>query len=168
MNKEIELYLHGDESREPKLIRVSLEDTVESLIEKARAAGLLSAIGAEDPHIFLEDVDEEFNAKEKICGCHIRHRQHLHCHRCQRVEVSVTYNGVVKAETFPPSATIKRICKWALKEFDITGADAADKTLRLGDPNGPELTDDVHIGSLVKFPNCKISLFLTVLQAVQG
>src|ERR1700683_373865 len=106
--KIIEIYVHTTNGIEPKLIRTSEDATVKQLIETIVEAGELKTGQDEDIRLFLEDSDEPVELHRKLSECEIRHRHHVHCHRCHRVKVSVFYNGE-KHESFPPSATVTRI-----------------------------------------------------------
>lgn len=159
--KEIELYVHTAESREPKLVKIEEDATVEELLTRIAP----NANG--DIHLSVEDEDEPHDRKRKLCECGVKHRHHVHCHRCQKVAVTVFYNGE-QSRSFAPSATIERVLKWALHAFELKGADALDKVLRLpGAPNEP-LPESAHIGSFVKAHSCDVRLELTGKVEVNG
>jgi len=73
-----------------------------------------------------------------------------------------------KHESFPPSATVKRVLKWAIKAFKLTPADSADKILVLKGNANDELPLAAHIGSFAKPHECAVNLCLTALVEVQG
>jgi hypothetical protein len=163
--KEIELYVHSLGDADPKLIKIDEESTVEDLIKKVEGvAGLPSGV---DYFILLESAEEILAGKRKLSECGIKHRHHLHCHSCRRIHVVVSYNGVQKEQQFAPSTKIRAVLKWALYAFELRGADAEGKVLRLAD-TGAELFADAHIGSFAEPHRCQVKLALTPLVRVEG
>jgi hypothetical protein len=81
--------------------------------------------------------------------------------------VFVFYNEE-KHESFPPSATVKRVLKWAINAFKLTPADAADKILVFKGDANDELPLAAHIGSFAKPSECAVNLCLTAPVEVQG
>jgi hypothetical protein len=63
---------------------------------------------------------------------------------------------------------VKRVLKWAIKEFKLTPADAADKILVLKGSAKDELPLDAHIGSFARPQECAVNLCLTAPVEVQG
>lgn len=167
MNKKIEVYAHTRDGVEPKLIEMSEDSTVKQLLEAISAAGGLAGEPHEEILVFLEDSDEPVEHHRKLSECEIRHRNHVHCHRCHRIKVSVFYNEE-KHESFPPSAKVKRVLNWAIKAFKLTPAEAADKILVLKDNANDELDPNAHIGSYAKPHQCAVELCLTAPVEVNG
>jgi hypothetical protein len=167
MMKEIDIYVHSHEGVEPKLVKASEDATVNELLEKIVAAAGRKPAPDEKVLLFLEDIEEPLEHHRKLCECEIRHRHHVHWHHCHRIKVSVFYNGE-HHELFPPSATVKRVLKWAIKAFKLTPAEAADKILVLKENPKEELPLDAHIGSFAKPHQCSVDLCLTAPVEVQG
>ena len=165
--KQIEVYVHTHEGVEPKLVRVSEDSTVKQLLEAVAACGGFEGKANEEILVFLEDSDEPVEHHRHIGECEIRHRHHVHCHHCHRIKVSVFYNAE-KHESFPPSAKVERVLKWAIEAFKLTPADAADKILVLKSDPKEELPFDAHIGSFAKPQQCTVDLCLTAPIEVQG
>lgn len=165
--KIIEVYVHTLKGVDPKLIKVGEDATVKQLLETIAEGGDGDAGPDGDVRLFLEDCDEPVESHRKLSECEIRHRHHVHCHRCHRVKVSVFYNGE-KHESFPPSATVKRVLKWAIKAFKLTPADAADMFLAPKGNANDELPLDAHIGSFAKPNECTVDLCLTAPVEVNG
>lgn len=165
MTKDVEVYIHG-EGCDSKKLKISESATIAQLLEQAQKAGFIPPSDGHPFKICLEDEDVEHDHHHPLHGCGVHHRAHVHCHRCQHVAVTVTYNGVSKSHSFKPSATGKKIMKWALDEFKLKGADAADKVLRF--ENKEELDETAHIGTYAQFPKCAVQLFLTARVEVQG
>jgi hypothetical protein len=161
--KEIELYIHSFGNADPSLVRIDEEATVEELTKKIESvAGLPSGV---EHFVFIESTEEVVEGKRRLCDCGIKHRHHLHCHSCKRVHVIVSYNGAQKEHQFVPSTKIRAVLKWALYAFELRGADAEGKVLRLGDS---ELLGDAHIGSFAKPQACQVHLALTPIVRVEG
>jgi hypothetical protein len=163
---EIELFLQGEGIRDITLIRVPRAGTVREILVAARAAGLAVAEGVE---LWLEDEDSATSLDAQIADTPIKHRSRVHLHRCRKVAVKVTFNGVDKEETFRPAATIKRVKRWAVgkKGFDLSDVDAAEHVLQLsGSSERPD--EDVHVGTLVTHPHCSVSFDLVPKVRIEG
>jgi hypothetical protein len=161
----IQIYIHGENAREPKALEIAEEALVSEIIDIYRRefpdAGTLEEI-----ELFIE---EEPEPKEKHHHRHhagIGKRAHVHCHRCRQVEVNLIYNGDDKSYPFPPSATVKTVLKKAISAFNINPADAGDYVLKLDDKTILQPAD--HIGSFTSWPRCQLKLFLTALKPIQG
>jgi hypothetical protein len=164
---EIELYVHSPKGGEPTMVKIGVEALVEDLLKKIHEAGLCDG-PLEGLIVFAEDADEPFGHGHSLEGCGVKHRHHVHCHRCHRIHVTVMYNGVEKRESFAPSTKVKRVLKWAIHEFHLHGADAEGKVLRLADPPQTELPNEAHIGSFAHAPKCELRLCLVAPTRFQG
>jgi ABC-type dipeptide/oligopeptide/nickel transport system ATPase subunit len=165
--KNVELYVHSNSGAEPLLIQVSEDAAIAEILQLVAGSGGFGDKVEEDVLVFTEDSDGPIERHRKLSELEVRHRHHLHCHKCHRVKVSVFYNGE-HSESFSPAATVKRILKWAIKAFKLTPADAADKILVLKNQGADELPLDAHIGSFTQPHHCAIELCLTAPVEVQG
>jgi hypothetical protein len=163
---EIELFLQGEDIRDIVLIRVPNAGAVRDILTAARAAGLTAADGVE---LSLEDEESAIDLDVPIAATPISHRSRIHVHRCRKVTVKVTFNGIQKEETFRPAATVKRVKRWAVgkKGFDLSDVDAVEHVLQLsGSTERPD--DDVHLGTLVTHPQCSASFDLVPKVRIEG
>lgn len=164
---EIELYVHSAKGAEPTMIRIGTDALVEELLKRILEAGLCNG-PLEELHVFAEEEGEPLKRELSIENCGVKHRHHVHCHKCHRIRVGVIYNGVEKSESFSPSAKVKRVLKWAVDAFDLKGADGQNKVLRLADPPQAELLSDQHIGSFATHLHCDLKLCLVPRVRFQG
>lgn len=162
MAKIMEVYVHVEGSREPKLAKVSEDATLK---EVAAAAGC-SLNEADDIFIGRQDDDNAFHHGDSLDKAKVKHRQHIHCHRCKKIQVSVLYNGQ-KERDFSPAIRLDVILRWAIREFNLEGQDAADMALFLPGEQSP-LDGDIHIGSLASFPECSVTLAMNAPALVNG
>jgi hypothetical protein len=165
MKQQIEIYLHGAGTTEEKIIHVPEDATVREVLEAARKAGI--TVDA-DTFLTVEDADDELPEHACLHEHGVKHKHRLHCHRCRKVEVSVTFNGQVKSSTFAPGKKVNGVLKWAVEAFGLHGVDAENKELRAGGPSGTILLSRQHIGSFVHAPHCSLELYLTAIVEVQG
>lgn len=164
--EEIELFLQGEGIRDIVLIQVPKGGRVRDILAAARAEGLEVSEGAA---LWLEDEESAMDLDAEIASTSIRHRSRVNVHRCRKVDVTVTFNGVQKSETFPPAATMKRVKRWAVgrKGFDMSDVDAAEHLLQLsGSSERPD--EDIHIGTLVQAQQCSVSFDLLPKVRVEG
>lgn len=162
----IEIFIQGEEIDQITLIRVPRSATVHEVILKAKTeCGMVAREG--EIIALIEDEDKEIVLDAKLIEVGIGHRHRLHFHRCRRVEVSVNFNGTTNKRPFSPSATVAKIKGWADDEFGLKGVDATEHALQIcGTNKRPDL--DVHVGSLVQFPNCQICFDLVPKKRVEG
>jgi hypothetical protein len=164
---EIDLYVHSAKDAEPRLIKVEEEILIDELIRKIVEAGICEGTH-EEMLIFVENETEALNKEHSAKHCGLQHRHHVHCHKCHRIQVGVIYNGVEKKEAFAPSTKVKRVLKWSVDAFNLKGADAENKVLRLAVPPETELSNDAHLGSYAYAPGCRVKLCLTPPIRFQG
>lgn len=162
----IEVFVQGERIPEVQLLRVLRNSIVKDLIEKVDTTSPLRDQSVK-PGLFLEDATEELNVAATLEDAGIAHRSRVHRHRCRRVEVTVNFKGDHKAVEFPTSTTVRKVKRWADDEFNLKGVDATEHALQICDTN-KRPDEDVHIGSLVEFPNCKICFDLVPKTRVEG
>ena len=159
--KKLEIFAYTAAGVTPKRLQLDAEATVEDLLNAVKSNGELG-----DELVFLENEEEPLDRKSKLADCGIKEKSFIHCHRCRQVLVTVNYNGT-QQKKFAPSATVARVLRWAIKEFNLKGQDAEDKVLRTS-ANGQPLDPDTHIGSLTQPGVCSLNLYLTPLVLVEG
>lgn len=147
--------------------KAALTDTIEMLIATiARTHGRVDiqafSITVDDGDVACEPsrtVADLFNGKS---------RGRLHAHRCHRIDVSITYNGVVKHRQFSPAATVLRVFKWAVGNdgFDVA-TDAHDLELHMAGAVTP-VDNSVHVGTLTERGKCEVPLLLVPSDRHQG
>ncbi len=166
-DKTIELFLQGEGINDVKLIRVPHDCKVRELIEKIQAEMGAAQSQTGEMFLLLEDHDNELHSDASLNEAGIGHRHRIHCHRCRRIDVTVNFNGESKSHTFSPSSTIKKVKRWADEQFKLKGVDATEHALQLcGTNTRPD--EDVHIGSIVRSPNCKLCFDLVPKKRVEG
>jgi hypothetical protein len=165
MTQQIEIYLHGAGTTEEKLIKVPEDATARDVLEAAKKVGVTVD---NDTFLIVEDADDELSGDARLHEHGVKNKHHLHCHRCRKAEVSVTFNGQVKSRKFAPGQKVKRVLKWAVEAFGLVGVDSENKELRVGGANGTTLQSQQHIGSFVNAPHCSLDLYLTAVVEVQG
>ncbi len=81
--------------------------------------------------------------------------------------MTVNFNGEHKSHPFTPSKTVGKVKKWADDKFGLKGVDATEHALQIcATTTRPD--EDVHIGSLVRFPDCKLCFDLVPKKRVEG
>ncbi len=118
--------------------------------------------------IFIEDADEPIDDTHAV-------RDHagptgvkLHVHRCQHIEVTVTFNGETVEHRFRPGATVARVKRWAAEDkFGMNDEEAGEHLLQVaGTHDRPP--PGAHIGTLVASPHCRLAFDLVADQRVNG
>ena len=166
--KNLELFVHVAHNAEPKQITVAETASVAELIEQLHRAGYLPREDGEEIFLFLDNGDEPLHHGHRLCDAGVGHRHLVHGHCCRRVEVKVHYNGVTKDRSFPPSARISRVLKWAAGAFGFTGDDAQGLELRRECNSAHPLPSDAHIGCYTQRHSCSVDLCLVAKIRVEG
>lgn len=165
--QNIELFVQGENVANIELITLPSEARVRDIVEAMKAKGLAHHGDNETIIVLLEDDEHELVLDARLHDLGVRHRQRLHCHRCHRVHVGVTFNGIEKMHSFPTSATVGRVKGWADEKFELEGVDAVEQELQVcGTTTRP--TEDMHIGTLVHHPHCDLRFTLAPKERVQG
>lgn len=165
MKNLIQIYLHGEGQKEAKLIEVSEESTVKEVLTAYREAFNLPEKDIEDLQLFV-DEEEPKKTEHHHKKAEIKKRSHVHCHRCEKVGITIDYNGQVVKFSENPSTTGAVILKKAAKDFKISEADGANLILKTSEKVIIQKTD--RIGSFVSYPKCEISLSLIHDIQIQG
>ena len=164
----IELFIQGEGISKIILVKVHPKDTIADIIKVAREYGLSTPDGSE-VFVFVENTDTPLVLDEKIDESGLTPRSRVHFHSCQQVEVTVNFKENQLKEFFPPSATVACVKKWAVGKdgVDMSPMDATEHTLQ-GCRSTDRPDEDMHIGALVKFPDCAICFDLVPKQRVEG
>ena len=165
--KKFEVFVQMEGVKDILLIELAEDGTVHDLLHAAMEQGKHLGNDEAPAMVFIEDAEDVLELDHRLEKAGIRHRGHVHIHRCNRIEVSVTFNGKKITRAFPPSSTIGRIKKWAAKEFGMTEKDASEHVLQVsGATATPD--EDTHLGTLVTHPNCHISFDLVPKVRIEG
>ncbi len=165
MKNVIKIYLHGENEKEPKLVEISEDSTLKELLLKYQEAFGITDIEIDNFNLFI-DQDEAKNNEHHHKKVDIKKHSHVHCHRCEKVNVFIDYNGKGLTFTTKPSETGVALVKNAAKQFDISEGDAVDLILKTSSGEIIQKTD--RIGSFVSYPNCEIKLHLIHDKRIQG
>ena len=166
---DIELFLQGETIREISLIRVPANGTIGDILRAARENGF--ALAGDDQTIIVqkENAEEVLALDLPLETAGITHRSRLHLHRCRFLEVTVHFNGRHIQQQFPPSTTIEQVKRWAVgKEgFQLHELDATEHVLQIcSSQQRPD--EDIHIGTLVQFPQRSLCFDFVPKQRVEG
>ncbi len=164
MNNDSQVYIQiGDQ--EPRAIELNDDDTIASILKRLREEHPGFVDEPDLLVVFAEDSDEEIAHDRKLCDCHGHRPKILHCHRCKKVAVTVSYNGE-ESRKFGPNAKIRRVTEWAKKQFQVD--EGRKWVLRLDGMDGEILDPDAKLGKLANPSTCALNLFLTERILIQG
>lgn len=164
---EIEIFLQGEGIADITLVRVSAAGTVRDIITAGQAVGL--RVDGGQLLVFAEDADEPLQQNQSLQDAGIGQRSRVHVHRCRKIEVSVNFNAGLKTRSFPPSATMERVKRWATgpQGFELSHIDATEHVLqRCNTATRPD--EDIHLGSLVQAGTCAVCFDLVPKLRVEG
>jgi hypothetical protein len=115
----------------------------------------------EDEWIWVLDEDAPLDPETPLAELVASHRIELVKHRCRKINVTVSYNGLEAVFRVPPALKIRALVRKSLKvpEFEIDPSSAADLELRLpGTEEG--LDSSLPIGRFVGNGKCELALNL--------
>lgn len=164
--KTIEILIQGEHIPDIQLVEIGGDKDVGEVLVVAAKHRKSEAEG--DFHVFIEGCDEPLKRDDHLLESEKGQPVRIHVHRCHRIRVDVTFNGVTKDHTFGPGTTVAAAEKWAaIAAFGMSPGDAAEHVLQLaGKTDRPE--PDTHIGSLATCPDCHIAFDLVPLKRVEG
>ena len=166
---ELEIFVQGEGIPEITLVRVPDNGTVGDILRSAETQGVRFADDGRSLVVLIEDQETELSFDLLLEDAHIGPRSSVHVHRCHRLEVIVNFNAAQKTQAFPPSATIERVKQWAVgpEGFGLHSIDATEHLLQLCHAT-TRPDEDIHIGSLVTFPDCGLCFDLVPKVRVEG
>lgn len=165
MKDSIEVYLQGPGIR-ISLVKLSADGKVSDVVALAREKGL--KIGMDQtPDVWLEDAEEPLKQDASLQAAGIKSRSRVHVHTCQRVHVTVNFNGQSHQNPFSPASTIREVKDWAAKKFDLKAVDITEYVLQLcGSSDRPQ--EDTQVGFYAEPGECTACFDLVPQQRVEG
>ena len=162
----IQVLLQGECIPDIQIVELGVDNTAKDLLEAA-AKCRTEAIEGEFL-VFVEGGDKPIADGDKLPENKDRQPVPIHVHRCCRVLVTVTFNGLNKGHEFSPATTVSDVKKFAaIREFGMKPADAAEHVLQFsGSAERPE--PETHVGALVSCPDCRIAFDLVPHKRVEG
>jgi hypothetical protein len=133
---EVAFAVEGD--RKPQIVDIRREATVGAFLDL-----VIERTGRPDlEEVAIEDAEEilacEVALEEVLVGAF----KVLHVAKPGRVKVFVTFNSRTLEEAFRPSASMRKVTRWAISAFELEG-EPADFQLK---HNGEVLPPETHVG----------------------
>ncbi len=168
----IDFFIH-EGHQPPRLAKARGDETLEAILRREGVAL------DDDVHLFVSDAaaDDEADGEPDeheplppgltMTAAGVMRHGHVHCHHCKRVQVSVNYQSKTKERLFAPHARIRRIRRWAQKEFELTGPAAGDFVLQ---PCGSDVDAGLqqHVAEFVRDQTCSVCFDLSKEVTPQG
>jgi hypothetical protein len=154
----MEIYIHGKESDEPKIVVVEEETLLEAVVVGHGSPGA----GA-----WIENGEEELDLSLTVRELGIVERSHIHVNTCKRILVGVRQD-TEKERDFSPSTTVARVYEWASgpEGFDLLPAERVKHTFVIcGTTTEPDRA--AHIGSYAD-DQCKVCFNLVPRHRSEG
>jgi len=163
--KPIDLFYQGEGVGQMQHLEIDTTETFASLKQQLVAR---HEMADEDAYLFVEDADDPLDPAQRLGDVATVKGLKVHLHRCRHIEVTVSFNGQTVERRFAPSATIRRVKRWAAeRKFNMPPDDASDHSLQVsGTHNQP--ADSVHIGTLTNGKVCGLAFDLVPDPRVQG
>ncbi|MXZ23473.1 MAG: hypothetical protein F4Y80_01180 [Caldilineaceae bacterium SB0665_bin_21] len=165
---QMEFFIQGEGIPNITLVKLDPKDTIADIVQVARKHDL-SAPDHSEVCVFVENTDVLLDLDLKIDEAVLASRSRIHIHRCKEVEVTVNYNRDQTKGLFPPSATVDWVKEWAVgkDQYAMSPVDAAEHVLKVCN-SGDQPDGEVHIGTLVKFPDGTVCFDLVPKQRIEG
>ena len=164
--KDTEILLQGECVPDIQVVKLEGDASVKDLLEEATKRRVEPIDG--NAFVFVQGSAEPLPGGGRLPASKDGQPVPLHVHRCRRVVVTVTFNGLNKGHEFSPATTVADVKKFAaIREFGMKPADAAEHVLQFaGSAERPEAA--THVGTLVSYPDCCIALDLVPHKRVEG
>lgn len=165
--QEIEIFVQAEGVTEFLLVKTYGNRTLTEII-KAQETGLPNELReAADLCVTRENDENEIPLNKPVSSAGIKHRDRIHVNRCRRIKVTVNFNHETMGEQFPPSTTVAKVKKRAVKEFGIDEQDSTEHALQIcGTVERPN--EDTHVGSLTRKGQCSVCFDLVPKKRVEG
>lgn len=162
--KTIDIFYQAEGLHEIAHLEIGADESLGSVRD---AIAKKHGLGAETL-IFIEDMDESADLKHPLPKPGDGHGIKVHVHRCREVAVAVTFNSETVNHAFTPATTIAKVKKWAAeRKFKMNDEEASEHVLQItGTHDRP--APNIHIGSLVKHPACRVAFDLVPDERVNG
>lgn len=150
----LDVFVHSEEQEDPALVQIEATALVGTLIKEP------------GERIWIEQREVELDITLEAAG--IRNRHHVHCGRCEFVQVKVRFNGE-RSHDFRQITTIRTVFDWATGPgaFNLTPEQKAKHVLAR--PGADHFLDwGVHVGSLVGVGSCEVVLDLLPKERFAG
>jgi hypothetical protein len=124
----IDIFYQGEGIAGIEHIEFPADETLAALrIHLAKKHGF-----GEEVVLLIEDEDEPADEKKCLHQCSGLAGVKVHVHRCQRIEVRVTFNNESVEHKFSPSTTVAKVKRWAAeKKFGMSPEDAGEHVFQL-------------------------------------
>jgi hypothetical protein len=162
---KLKVFVHVNNSQKYKTAEVDGDQKIGQLVKEFAPTQAGNQDSVEDVEIYLEDQDDDLDKGISITEANIKHGDHIFVGRCKKVSVSILYAGKSFSTSVPPSTSIKKLRKLALKYFEIDDISGADLLLWF---NKEPLDNRQLIGSLTDYPSCGVSLVLATKNDING
>lgn len=137
---EVAFVLEGE--RRPEIIELAAKATVAALLKE-----VASRDGGEAyDEVSLEDAEEVLDPKTPLAEILVGTFKVLHVAKRGKVKVYVTFERETVEEDFRPSATMRKVTRWAIAALGLEG-EVADFQLKLSDE---VLPPETHIGQVAR------------------
>lgn len=141
LKTKIEVAIAVEGELEPKVVSLRPEATIADLLKALKAEGLQDL-----EEVSIEDEDEALDPKALLSEILKDAFRVLHVGKRGKIEVGVTFNGRRIEKAFRPSATLRKVTRWAVETLDLTGK-PSDFQLKL---DGVVQPPETHVGQIAK------------------
>lgn len=160
---KIKLFVSAEGAEQSERIEVESEAAVKSILEAAAKMGLAAPA---DSSVFDEEGEESLELGHSIAKAGLKDKDRVHLHRCKKIKVTVHYKASTDEKTFPPSATVKKVHKWASKMLP-SDVDRGEHVLQICESE-KRPAPQVQIGTLTKGGVCTLCFDLVPSERIEG
>ena len=140
--------------------------TLETVDESTTIADLADIASVETAIGWLEDADEPL-AGDTLVVAVSGDNGHLHVSRCRQIEITISFAGKTKIHPFPPSATVRRVRRWAIGPEGFDLPEKERPKYEVGVCGTGVIADrNDHVGTLAS--DCKLCFDLAPKDRFQG
>lgn len=165
MTSKTNILLQGEAIPDIAFLTLDGRPSVQDIL--AAAAKLRGDAGNSDYLVFIEGEDEPQEVHGHLPKGKDGEPLRVQVHRCRKIAVTVTFNGVPKTDDFAPGRTVESVKKAMARAHGLDPRDAAEHVLQLaGSTDRPDA--DTHIGALVGHGECALAFDLVPLKRVEG
>lgn len=161
MKLKLFVSIEGEERSER--IEVNSEHQLSTIHEAAARVGLQVP---KDANVFVEEDEEPVDPMTTIAKAGVKDQARVHLHRCKKIKVTAHYKANTDEKTFPPSATVAKVHRWASKLLP-SDIDKGEHVLQLCESDRRP-SPKVQIGTLTRDGVCALCFDLVPSERIEG
>lgn len=163
--KTIKLFVQAEGNERIELIELPQIASVKDILLSAQSKGI--SVLSDGVLLFDEDNEDPIDSTLSLEMAGIKDRAKIHIHRCRKIDIVIHFKAEEVQKSFPPSATVAKVQKWAAHKFLPNEVDRTEHELQICETD-TRPSPNTQIGALVRDGNCTLCFDLVPTERIEG